>query len=83
MNIGLADAPAQYQGKPNGANLDDAFSAIKEAKSRRARERHLIRVFLSHKKKDFKDANQIRDVLRINSAGRIDVFGNGGVESRD
>jgi TIR domain len=74
MNIGLADAPAQYQGKPNGANLDDAFSAIKEAKSRRARERHLIRVFLSHKKKDFKAANQIRDVLRINSAGRIDVF---------
>jgi hypothetical protein len=29
---------------------------------------------LSHKKKDFRAANQIRDVLRINSAGHIDVF---------
>jgi hypothetical protein len=74
MHTGLSDAPAQYEGKPNGAHPYDAFSAIKEAKIKRARERNLIRVFLSHKKKDFRAANQIRDVLRINSAGHIDVF---------
>ena len=70
----MSDAPASYQAKPNGAPPDAVISAIKEAKSRRARERNLIRVFLSHKKKDFKAANQIREVLRIQSAGRIDVF---------
>ncbi len=71
---GLSEAPAAFQAKPNGAPPDVVVSAIKEAKSRRARERSLIRVFLSHKKKDFKAANQIREVLRTNSAGRIDVF---------
>jgi hypothetical protein len=58
----------------DAAHPDDVVSAIKEAKSRRARERNMIRVFLSHKKKDFKAANQIREVLRLQSAGRIDVF---------
>jgi hypothetical protein len=72
---GLSNAPTAYQAKRNGAaHPDDVISAIKEAKSRRARERNLIRIFLSHKKKDFKAANQIREVLRLQSAGRIDVF---------
>jgi hypothetical protein len=72
---GLSDAPTAYQARRNGAaHPDDVISAIKEAKSRRARERNLIRIFLSHKKKDFKAANQIREVLRLQSAGRIDVF---------
>ena len=74
MQIGLSDAPAPYQAKPNGAHPVDVIPALKEEKSRRARERNLIRVFLSHKKKDFKAANQIREVLRIQSAGHIEVF---------
>jgi TIR domain len=67
-------APVQYPGRANGANPTTACPANREAKSSRAKERNLIRVFLSHKKKDFRAANQIRDVLRLNSAGRIDVF---------
>jgi hypothetical protein len=66
-----ASAPAEG-GTANGA--DQLDSALKQAKSRRARERNLIRVFLSHKKKDFRAAKQIRDELRLQSAGRIDVF---------
>jgi hypothetical protein len=67
----IASAPV-HPVKANGT--DQLAAALKEAKSRRARERNLIRVFLSHKKKDFKAANQIREVLRLQSAGRIDVF---------
>ncbi len=74
MQTGLSDGLVPYQTKPNGAHPVDVISAVKEEKSRRARERNLIRVFLSHKKKDFKAANQIREVLRIQSAGHIEVF---------
>jgi hypothetical protein len=81
---GLSDAPTAYPARRNGAaHPDDVISAIKEAKSRRARERNLIRIFLSHKKKDFKAANQIREVLRLQSAGRIDVFMSENITKRD
>ena len=73
MQIGLSDASAAYQAKPNGAPPDAIISAF-ETKSRRARDTNSIRVFLSHKKKDFKAANRVREVLRTHSAGRIDVF---------
>jgi hypothetical protein len=59
---------------PNGADLDDACSAILLAKAEHAKTRKYIQVFLSHKQKDYKAAEQIREVLRINSAGRINVF---------
>ena len=49
-------------------------SVFRQVRIRRARERNLIGVFLSHKKEDFKAANQIREVLRIQSAGHIEVF---------
>jgi hypothetical protein len=72
---GLSGAPSAYQPRRNGAtHPDDVISAIKEAKNRRAKARNLIRIFLSDKKKDFKAANQIREVLRLQSAGRINVF---------
>jgi hypothetical protein len=72
MRNGLSDASTPYM--PNGADLDDACSAIPHAKAEHARARKYIQVFLSHKQKDYKAAEQIREVLRINSAGRIHVF---------
>ncbi len=74
MSTALFDAPAPYPLKGNGADPAPLLLTIKETKNRRAKEHNLIRVFLSHKKKDYRAANQIRDVLRINSADRIEVF---------
>jgi hypothetical protein len=73
MYSGLSDAPAKYQGRPNGAAPNGATAVPTDLKVQRALERGYIQLFLSHKQKDQKSAAEIREVLQT-LAGRLQVF---------
>lgn len=68
QHTGLAEAPASYNG------FGHVWEAVEQARSRRALARRSIVVFLSHKHRDYEAAKKIREVLRLHSAGKIDVF---------
>jgi hypothetical protein len=67
-HTGLAEASAPYNG------FDHVWEALEQARSRRAQARRSVVAFLSHKHRDYEAAKKIREVLRFNSACRIDVF---------
>lgn len=73
MYSGLSDASAHYQGRPNGAALNEANAVPVDFKVQRVLERGYVQLFLSHKQKDQKSAAEIREVLQT-LAGRLQVF---------
>jgi hypothetical protein len=74
MTEELSEARTLYQGAVDDSALDDQIPINKAKKGTRARERRFIKVFLSHKHKDYEAADRIGNVLRFNSAGRLRVF---------
>lgn len=68
QHTGLSDTSTPYN------DFDHVWEALEKARSIRAHARRSVVAFLSHKHRDYEAAKKIRDVLRVHSAGRIEVF---------
>ena len=75
----LADAPVSYRTQATRV----PFSAFLHAKAQRAKKRGHIRVFLSHKQKDYSAAKTIHEILELVSAEKIKVFLSENIEKGD
>ena len=67
----LNDAPAMYENGADGPHLNRAGLSAKMAKANRARDRGYVQVFLSHKGRDQKAAEQLREVLQAYGGPRL------------
>jgi hypothetical protein len=61
----------------------DVPTALLEAKAQRAKTRGHIRVFLSHKQKDYNAAKVIHEILELKSAEKIKVSMSENIEKGD
>jgi TIR domain len=80
---GLAEARSEYRSGKVGAHRPQACPPSKEAKRDRARERGYIQIFLSHKSRDHKAAEELRKVLQAYGGPMLRVFTYDDIEKGD
>jgi hypothetical protein len=74
MTWGTARWPRSAGTKAMPPHMNAACSSWLKAKAQRAKTRGHIRVFLSHKQKDYNAAKIIHEILELKSAEKIKVF---------
>ena len=80
---GLDEAPATYQNGADGIPLSHTGPGTKQAKATRARDRGYVQVFLSHKSRDQKTAEELRQVLQTHGGPMLRVFTYQNIEKGD